>query len=158
MLLGGVAEVDIEARSVVVDDRCLSYDILAVATGARHAYFGHDDWGGVRTEADRDATAIRRRTLIAFERAEAAEDPVERKRLLVFAVIGARTGRPLRHLEATKFLVGADRRRTGWSAGRAGEGGPGDDPARRTHYPDRGKRPRTADLHPSLSGRRKHRS
>jgi len=67
------------------------YDVLIVATGARHAYFGRDDWEKYAPGLKQieDATSIRRRILIAFEHAEAEEDPDERRRLLTSAVIGA---------------------------------------------------------------------
>src|SRR5262245_26202700 len=66
------------------------FDYLVVATGARHAYFGHDDWEGCAPGLKKidDATDIRRRILLAFERAEATHDPEERKALLTFVVIG----------------------------------------------------------------------
>src|SRR6266540_3356999 len=66
------------------------FDYLIVATGARHAYFGHDDWEGCAPGLKKieDATDIRRRILLAFERAEATSDPEERKALLTFVVIG----------------------------------------------------------------------
>jgi NADH dehydrogenase len=66
------------------------FDYLVVATGARHAYFGHDDWEKVAPGLKKieDATDIRRRILLAFERAEATEDAEERKALLTFVVIG----------------------------------------------------------------------
>ena len=61
-----------------------------LATGAQHAYFGHDDWAsfapGLKTIDD--ATYLRRRILLAFERAEAETDAAERARLLTFVVIG----------------------------------------------------------------------
>jgi NADH:ubiquinone reductase (H+-translocating) len=66
------------------------YDFLVVATGARHAYFGRDEWEKCAPGLKKidDATAIRRRILLAFERAEATDDPAERKALLTFVVIG----------------------------------------------------------------------
>ncbi len=68
----------------------LTYDYLIVATGATHAYFGHDDWresaSGLKTLAD--ALRIRQRVLIAFERAEQATDPVMQRKLLTFVVVG----------------------------------------------------------------------
>jgi NADH:quinone reductase (non-electrogenic) len=72
---------------VLLDGKRVPYDMLIVATGARHAYFGQDDWepfapGLKQTE---DATAIRRRVLLAFEHAEAEENQDERRRLLSFA-------------------------------------------------------------------------
>ena len=68
----------------------LAYDYLVLATGATHSYFGHDDWApfapGLKHIAD--ATEIRRRFLLAFERAEVVEDEAERQRLLTFVIVG----------------------------------------------------------------------
>lgn len=91
-LLGTVTAVDPVAKQVQLDDgQALPYDTLVLATGAGHAYFGHDEWEpfapGLKTLED--ATTVRRRILTAFERAEAASDPVERAALLNFVVIGA---------------------------------------------------------------------
>ena len=60
------------AVEVLTNDHCLPYDQLIVATGARHAYFGHDEWEAVAPglKTIEDATAIRRGVLLAFERAE----------------------------------------------------------------------------------------
>jgi NADH dehydrogenase len=68
----------------------IPYDYLVLATGAAHSYFGHDEWAEVAPGLKRieDATRIRRRILIAFERAELATDAVERQRLLTFAIVG----------------------------------------------------------------------
>src|SRR6185436_2542434 len=76
---------------VTLEDRTLSYDWLVLATGARHAYFGHDEWEGVAPGLKKidDATMIRRRILQAFEHAEVSDDPAARRRLLTFVVIGA---------------------------------------------------------------------
>ena len=64
------------------------YDSLLICTGASHAYFGHDEWEkyapGLKTLED--AVAIRARVFLAFEKAEASTDPVERQRLLTFVV------------------------------------------------------------------------
>ena len=69
----------------------LPYDTLILATGARHAYFGHDEWEpfapGLKTLED--ATTLRRRILVAFERAERETDPERRAALLTFVIIGA---------------------------------------------------------------------
>jgi NADH dehydrogenase len=64
---------------------------LVIATGARHAYFGHDEWEPFAPGLKKidDATDIRRRILSAFERAEATEDEAERRRLLTFVIVGA---------------------------------------------------------------------
>ena len=73
------------------DGDALPYDTLVLATGARHAYFGHDEWEpfapGLKTLED--ATTLRRRILVAFERAERETDPVRRAALLTFVIIGA---------------------------------------------------------------------
>jgi NADH dehydrogenase/putative oxidoreductase len=90
VLLGEVTGVDPARRLVLVGDAALPYDYLVLATGASHSYFGQDQWaphapGLKRVE---DATHVRARLLAAFERAEAASDPVERRALLTFLVVG----------------------------------------------------------------------
>jgi NADH dehydrogenase len=89
VMLAEVTGIDAVRKEVIADGR-IPYDYLVLATGARHAYFGHDDWArfapGLKTIDD--ATYLRRRILLAFERAENEADPEERKRLLTFAVIG----------------------------------------------------------------------
>src|SRR5437868_5679925 len=91
VLMGEVRSIDAAAREVRLADRTLGYDYLLVASGATHAYFGHDQWTahapGLKTLDD--AFVIRRRVLSAFERAEAASDVAERDAWLTFAVIGA---------------------------------------------------------------------
>jgi NADH dehydrogenase len=89
-LLGEVTGVDKQARHVLAGDHRVPYDFLIVATGASHAYFGHDEWAPFAPglKSIDDATAIRRRVLLAFERAETSEDPHERRRLGNFVVIG----------------------------------------------------------------------
>ncbi|MFT4014208.1 MAG: NAD(P)/FAD-dependent oxidoreductase [Paracoccus sp. (in: a-proteobacteria)] len=91
-LLSKVQGIDRAAQEVVLGDgQRIPYDTLVVATGARHAYFGNDQWEadapGLKTLED--ATTIRRRLLLAFERAELTDDEAERQALLTFAVIGA---------------------------------------------------------------------
>ena len=91
-LLAEVTGVDTETRKVHLrDGPSIDYDTLVHATGARHAYFGHDEWEphapGLKTLED--ATTIRRRLLLAFEQAELETDPVLRKALLTFSIIGA---------------------------------------------------------------------
>lgn len=91
-LLAEVTGIDTSLREVALSTgEILHYDALVIATGATHAYFGHDDWEpyapGLKTLED--ATTIRRRILTAFERAEAAADPQRRAALLTFVVIGA---------------------------------------------------------------------
>ncbi|MBA8839146.1 NAD(P)/FAD-dependent oxidoreductase [Ochrobactrum sp. RH2CCR150] len=91
-LLAEVTGVDTEARKVHLrDGPSVDYDTLVLATGARHAYFGRDEWEpyapGLKTLED--ATTIRRRLLLAFEQAELETDPEIRKALLTFSIIGA---------------------------------------------------------------------
>jgi NADH dehydrogenase len=90
VVLAEVSGVDPNRKHVVADGRRIAYDYLILATGARHAYFGHDDWAafapGLKTIDD--ATFLRRRILLAFERAEAEDDADERQRLMTFVVIG----------------------------------------------------------------------
>lgn len=90
VLLGRVTGVDRRARMVEIGEKRVPYDYLIVATGARHAYFGHDEWEPFAPGLKKidDAVAIRRRILLAFERAETTEDLAERQKLLTFVVIG----------------------------------------------------------------------
>src|SRR5499427_7311385 len=91
-LLAMVVGVDVDARRVLLDSGdSLPYDTLILATGARHAYFGHDEWEafapGLKTLED--ATTLRRHILVAFERAERESDPERRAARLTFVIIGA---------------------------------------------------------------------
>ena len=72
-------------------DTEVPFDHLIVATGATHAYFGHDEWAHVAPglKTLEDALRIRRRVLLAFERAERETDPTAQRRLLTFVVVGA---------------------------------------------------------------------
>ncbi|MFN4087916.1 MAG: NAD(P)/FAD-dependent oxidoreductase [Alphaproteobacteria bacterium] len=89
-VLGEVVGVDTAARRVVLKDGYLDYDLLVLATGAGHGYFGNDAWErfapGLKTLTD--ARTIRSRVLLAFERAERTDDPDERRRLMTVAVVG----------------------------------------------------------------------
>jgi NADH dehydrogenase len=91
VLMGEVGGIDLHAREVRMGDQRIPYDYLLVATGATHAYFGHDEWErhapGLKNLDD--AFAIRARILRAFEEAEAETDPARRDACLTFAVIGA---------------------------------------------------------------------
>jgi NADH dehydrogenase len=91
VVLGAVTGIDKENRAVLIGERRIDYDWLVVATGARHAYFGHDDWEefapGLKTIED--ATAIRRQILMSLELAESSSDAAERRRLMTFVIIGA---------------------------------------------------------------------
>jgi len=91
-LFATVSGVDMEGKRVLLDDGdAVQYDTLILATGARHAYFGHDEWEpfapGLKTLED--ATTLRRRILVAFERAERETDPARRAALLTFVIVGA---------------------------------------------------------------------
>lgn len=91
VLLGEAAGVERDARRLrLADGSALPYDFLVLATGARHSYFGRDDWEPYAPGLKQidDATAIRRRILLAFERAEACADALERARLLSFVIVG----------------------------------------------------------------------
>lgn len=90
VLMGRVSGVDAARRVVRLEDRELPYDYLVLATGARHSYFGRDEWERFAPGLKKidDATEIRRRILTAFERAETEDDPDKRRRLLNFVVIG----------------------------------------------------------------------
>ena len=92
VLLAEVTEVDAETRQVVLDDgSALAYDYLIVASGARHSYFGHDDWEPFAPglKSIDDALEIRRRFLLAFEEAERATDEAERRALQTIVIVGA---------------------------------------------------------------------
>ncbi len=88
--LAEATAVDTERKTVQLADGALDYDYLIVAAGSRPSYFGHDDWQalapGLKTMED--ALAIRRRILLAFERAEREPDPAAQRRLLTFVVVG----------------------------------------------------------------------
>jgi len=89
VILAKVSDIDIARSEVIAEGRRIPFDYLIVATGAEHAYFGHD-WSsyapGLKTIDD--ATYLRRRILLAFERAESEPDADERRRLLNFVVVG----------------------------------------------------------------------
>jgi len=90
VLLDEALDVDLDAGRVRLTYGTLDFDFLIVATGATHAYFGHDDWArwapGLKTLDD--AFTIRRRVLLAFERAEREGDPDQRQPWLNFVVVG----------------------------------------------------------------------
>jgi len=91
VLLASVQGIDPARKALRLDGGGeIAYDFLILAAGSAHSYFGHDEWEkpapGLKTLDD--ALRIRRRMLLAFERAERASDPVEQRRLLTFAVVG----------------------------------------------------------------------
>jgi NADH dehydrogenase len=96
VVLGEVTGIDVGKQCVLVDDTDRSgvpipYDFLVLATGVTHSYFGHDEFAahapGLKTLAD--AVAIRNGVLLAFEQAEAEEDPSRHRELLTFVLVGA---------------------------------------------------------------------
>jgi NADH dehydrogenase len=95
VMLGEVQKIHTDARVVSIkmgeEEREIAYDYLLVTTGAKHAYFGHDEWEefapGLKTIGD--AEKIRQRFLLAFEKAEREADPAERRRLMTFVLVGA---------------------------------------------------------------------
>ena len=92
VLMAEVREIDPERRVVRIDDELkeIPYDYLIVATGSRHAYFGHNEWEPYAPglKAIEDASEIRRRFLLAFEHAEKSDDEKERAELLTFVIVG----------------------------------------------------------------------
>jgi NADH dehydrogenase len=91
-IMAAVAGIDVAGRAVQLKGGDgVAYDTLILATGARHSYFGHDEWEelapGLKTLED--ATAIRGRILTAFEEAEREADPARQQALLTFVVVGA---------------------------------------------------------------------
>jgi NADH dehydrogenase len=91
VLMAEVTSVDTASKQVQASLVTLSYDYLVLATGATHSYFGHDEWAAAAPGLKQieDATSIRRRLLLAFERAELTEDEAERRQLLTFVIVGA---------------------------------------------------------------------
>ena len=92
VLMADAIGIDTARRVVLLDDsEEIGYDYLIVATGATHSYFGHPEWErnapGLKTLED--AFEIRRRILVAYERAERETDPAKRAPWLTFAVVGA---------------------------------------------------------------------
>jgi NADH dehydrogenase len=91
VLLAEAKSVDLAQKTLTFDDGTVAYDYLIVATGARHSYFGHDEWTvaapGLKTIGD--ALEIRRRVLSAFELAERETDPAKQEAWLTFVIVGA---------------------------------------------------------------------
>jgi NADH:ubiquinone reductase (H+-translocating) len=90
VLQGDVSALDLDRGVAVTDFGDLPFDYLIVACGARHSYFGHEQWEpfapGLKNLEQ--ATEIRRRVLSAYEEAERNQSPPDRKRLLTFVVVG----------------------------------------------------------------------
>jgi NADH dehydrogenase len=90
VLMCAIKSIDTKAKIVHASRHDLPYDYLVIATGVTHSYFGRDDWQDAAPglKSLTDATKIRSRVLISFERAETADTETDRKRLLTFIVIG----------------------------------------------------------------------
>ena len=90
VMLAEVKSVNVEARTVSTGEREIVYDYLILATGARHSYFGHDEWEKLAPglKSLEDAIEIRRRLLLAFEYAEKITDEAAKKAAMTFVIIG----------------------------------------------------------------------
>ena len=90
VLLGEAEAVDVRGRELVLKDGRLHYDYLVIATGARHSYFGHEEWEPLAPglKSLEDALEIRRRILLAYEHAERETDPECRRALLTIVIVG----------------------------------------------------------------------
>ena len=90
VILAEVESVDVDAKKVKMVDLEIDYDYLILATGARHSYFGHNDWEKLAPglKSLEDAIELRRRILLAFEYAEKTTDEAARRAALNFVVIG----------------------------------------------------------------------
>jgi NADH dehydrogenase len=90
IILAEVKSVNVEARTVDIGGREIAYDYLVLATGARHSYFGHDEWEKLAPglKSLEDAIEIRRRLLLAFEYAEKMTDEAAKKAAMTFVIIG----------------------------------------------------------------------
>src|SRR5436190_5820634 len=90
IILAEVKSVDVAARTVDIGERKITYDYLILATGARHSYFGHDEWEKLAPglKSLEDGVEIRRRLLLAFEYAEKITDEAAKAAAMTFVVIG----------------------------------------------------------------------
>jgi NADH:ubiquinone reductase (H+-translocating) len=90
VLLGEVVDLDVENRRVILRDGEAQYDDLIIATGATHHYFGNDQWEALAPglKTIENATEIRSRLLLAFERAEREPDAAQRRAWLNFVIVG----------------------------------------------------------------------
>ncbi len=91
VMLADATAVDAPAKRVILADGSVDYDILILATGATHSYFGHDVWSehAPGLKSLKDALLIRQRVLLAFEVAERETDPVKRRAWMTFVIVGA---------------------------------------------------------------------
>src|ERR1700683_3184261 len=90
VLLAEATGIDASNHRVILSDGLIEYDTLVVGTGSSHQYFGHDEWEkfapGLKSVDD--ATAMRRRILLAFEAAEREPDPAKLKAWMTFVIVG----------------------------------------------------------------------
>lgn len=91
VLMAEVTDIDLAKQQVITQGEAVPFDYLIVATGAKHSYFGHDEWEpyapGLKSIVD--ATTIRRKVLLAFEQAERETDPDRIQSLMTFVLVGA---------------------------------------------------------------------
>lgn len=90
VFLAEATAIDVNARKVILKDGDVGYDFLILATGARHSYFGRPEWESLAPglKSVEDALEIRRRILLAFERAERENDDARKRALLTFVIVG----------------------------------------------------------------------
>ena len=90
VILAEVRSVNVAAKNVNIGDRDIRYDYLILATGARHSYFGHEEWEKLAPglKSLEDAVEVRRRLLLAFEYAEKITDPAAKAAAMTFVIIG----------------------------------------------------------------------
>ena len=90
VILAEVQSVDVDAKKIKTNDMEIAYDFLILATGARHSYFGHNEWEKLAPglKSLEDAIELRRRLLLAFEYAEKITDQAARKAAMTFVIIG----------------------------------------------------------------------
>jgi NADH dehydrogenase len=90
VILAEVKSVDVDQRKIKTSDTEIGYDFLILATGARHSYFGHDEWEKFAPglKSLEDAIELRRRILMAFEFSEKVPDETARKAAMTFVIIG----------------------------------------------------------------------
>jgi NADH dehydrogenase len=90
VILAEVQSVDVAAKKIKTTDMEIPYDFLILATGARHSYFGHNEWEKLAPglKSLEDAIELRRRLLMAFEYAEKITDEAARKAAMTFVIIG----------------------------------------------------------------------
>lgn len=90
IMLGEVTDIDVQGRRVLMTDGEIAYDTLVVATGSHHHYFGNEQWAAIAPglKTNDDATEIRRKILLAFERADREPDADARRAWLTFVLVG----------------------------------------------------------------------